>query len=142
MATATDLAVLRGLSTYKARVGRTCIRYVGRPRKTARSEAVAIFYEIVYDHSAVRGQLSAVCACVHVPTPRPAWSARCKRNEKSRKFQWGTCTSSCGCAKNRKNRVRKAAWVASRHLGGLRTIKYSHFRERSCSNSAKKRSCF
>ena len=40
------------------------------------------------------------------------------------------------------NRVRKAAWVASRQLGGLRTIKYSHFRERSCSNSAKKRSCF
>ena len=38
--------------------------------------------------------------------------------------------------------MRKAAWVASRQLGGLRTIKYSHFRERSCSNSAKKRSCF
>ena len=38
-------------------------------------------------------------------------------------------------------RVRKAAWVASRHdqLGGLsklRTIRYSHFRERSCSSSA------
>ena len=38
--------------------------------------------------------------------------------------------------------MRKAAWVASRQLGGLRTIRYSHFRERSCSNSAKKRSCF
>ena len=41
-----------------------------------------------------------------------------------------------------KNRVRKAAWVASRQLGGLRTIRFSHFRERSFSSSAKKRSCF
>ena len=55
MATATDLAVLRGLSTYKARVGPNFFSlghayslYVGHPRKTARSEAVAIFYEIIY----------------------------------------------------------------------------------------------
>ena len=41
-----------------------------------------------------------------------------------------------------KNRVWKAAWVASRQLGCLRTIKCSHFRERSCSNSAKILSCF
>ena len=36
----------------------------------------------------------------------------------------------------------KGCWVASRPLGGLRTIRYSHFRERSCSRSAKNRSCF
>ena len=52
MATATDLAVLRGLSTYKARVEayleHAYSLYVGHTRITARSEAVAIFYEIVW----------------------------------------------------------------------------------------------
>ena len=52
MATASDLAVLRGLSTYKARgeawLGHAYSVYVGRPRKNARSEAVAIVYEIVF----------------------------------------------------------------------------------------------
>ena len=38
--------------------------------------------------------------------------------------------------------MRKAAWVASHQLGGLRAIWYSHFREKSCSSSAKKRSSF
>ena len=33
--------------------------------------------------------------------------------------------------------MRKAAWVASASAGWLKTIRFSHFRERSCSNSAR-----
>ena len=52
MATASVLAFLRGRPTYKEYVCPNLVSplalYVNRPRKTARTEAVAIFYEIVY----------------------------------------------------------------------------------------------
>ena len=58
MAKASDLAVLRGLSTYKARVegylGHAYSLYVGRPQN-CKTEAVAIFYEIVYRHMYLLG---------------------------------------------------------------------------------------
>ena len=57
-----EMGILRGRSTYKARaeayLGHAYSLYVGRPRKNARSEAVAIFYEIVYYQLRMRG-----CQC-------------------------------------------------------------------------------
>ena len=52
-----------------------------------------------------------------------------------RRNDWGTCASSCGCAKNRKTGWKGClGGIAS--AGWLEDIKYSHFRERSCSSSA------
>ena len=52
MATASDLAFLRGRPMHKEYAcpnkASALVLYVDSPRKTARSEAVAIFYEIVY----------------------------------------------------------------------------------------------
>ena len=74
MATASDLAVLLGLSTYKARaeasLGHAYSFYGGRPRKSARSEAVAIFYEIVYDAVSV---LRMVWRCVRPTRSNLIW---------------------------------------------------------------------
>ena len=65
-ATAWDLAVLRGRSTYKEyacpNLASTLAFYVDSPSKTARYEAVAIFYEII--------------CCGRCPIQRPVWYSR------------------------------------------------------------------
>ena len=62
MATASDLAVLWGESTYKVNacpnLASILALYVNSPRKIARSEVVAIFYEIVYELVRVDGSVS------------------------------------------------------------------------------------
>ena len=68
MATASNLAVLWERSTFKARVeaklGHVHSLFVGRPRKTARSEAVAIFYEIAFWRRILHLSLLKICTLV------------------------------------------------------------------------------
>ena len=51
--------------------------------------------------------------------------------------EWGTCTSSCGCAKNSKTKRAKLPGWHRLFWGCLRTMRFSYFRERSCPSSAK-----